>query len=77
MDLATFRQRLAQCGADLDRWSDAEAEAARQLLASCADARESFVLALSAEAPAPASARDLPLVDRIMGALGDGGLGED
>lgn len=66
-----FQQRLAQCGADLDRWSGAEAEAARELMANSADARESFVRALSAEPPLAAGDRDLPLIDRIMGGLDD------
>ena len=77
MDLETFQQRLAQFGADLDRWSGAEVEAARELMANSAEARESFVQALSAEAPRPANERDLPLVDRIMGSLSEGALGDD
>jgi hypothetical protein len=72
MDLVTFQQRLAQFGADLDRWSPAEAEAARELLASSADARESFVQALSRETPVATSKRDTPLIGRIMDSLGDG-----
>jgi hypothetical protein len=71
MDLVTFQQRLAQCGADLDRWSNAEAEAARALMANSAEARESFVQALSLEAPLAANDRDLSLVDRIMGGICD------
>jgi hypothetical protein len=67
MDLATFQGLLEQCGTDLETWPDGDGDAALELMASSAEARDAYLAAFPGpdDRPQTGDANDA-LVERIM-----------
>lgn len=74
MDLATFQGLLEQCGTDLETWPGGGGEAALELMASSAEARDAYLAAFPGPDDRPqAGGADDALVERIMRTVARGG----
>lgn len=75
MDMATFKARLEELGADLARWPPAEAEAALDLLAATPAAQDLFAHATADDLALEGDdvSRRQALIARTRAALDKGG----